>query len=439
MFNKKKYLSLFIMLVFTGCGTDYILSSFYLRKEYSWPTPPSEQNTLNDYYIPVADDNFNEYNSPSVVSVNSILLMVYERRSEYGADLYGIDGTKRTSVNVITSKDAVSFSSAKKIGTASSHASDSYGSPVSFKSVNNNVVVLATGGIGYGNGTPKEITKISVSISTNNGNDWTEFTNIIDTNMFKPLLDKGYNRYYTIPGNGTVLRNGTLVCTIDYKKETDSDSIGFAVIYSKNNGISWELGSYKEYTGQNRWAKVVAERTDGKLLIAAPSNLSDVYNANGPLSWYILDSLKGNISSFTVEGLPNNSCGTVSGDKITFLDTTDNTSKTGILLLHSTPNRPFINSSGYKVSVKNAMSMSISKDDGKTWDLITNSIGGITHDKTTFRQSMKVLNDGTIATFVEEGRDYNIDPSILSKGYYLTYKRMGLHFLSNGKYKYEGL
>lgn len=443
---KKYILFLFLIYIITGCGTDYMLSSFYLRKDFTWPTSPSEQKSLN-YYTHIAGDliEFNVYTSPSILATQENYILAFYEIRDTPADtkVYGVDGIKNMGVYVSISKDAETFSSSPvRVGTISSHLADAYGSPVSFVK-GNRVVVLATGGIGFGDGKADEITKISVSISTNNGYKWTEWTNVIDTNIFKPLLDKGYNRFYTNPGNGTVLVNGTLVCMLDYKaKGTDTNPVGAAIIYSTDNGISWKLGSTIQYSG-HRWARVIAERTDGKLLIAAvpntTGNVTDIYNKNDqPLSWYLADSLNGNISSFSVIGLPNNSGGSIAGDRIQYSE--NGRSKSGILLLHSYPNRIFKNpgQSGAEITVKNAMSMSISEDEGKTWTLITNSIGGATHDKTSFRQSMKVLKDGTIATCIEEGGRETIENSA-GKSFYIVYKRMGLSALSDGKYSYEGL
>ncbi|WP_198295112.1 sialidase family protein, partial [Brachyspira pilosicoli] len=177
-------------------------------------------------------------------------------------------------------------------------------------------------------------------------NQWSKWEDI-DTNVFKSLLDEGYNRFYTTTGNGITLQNGTLVCMIDYKKHTSSNPDGAAILYSKNNGKDWELGSTIKYTGGasgKRFAKIIAERSDGKLLIAAVHNTGNDYNANNSLYWALADSLDGNISDFAVTGLPNNSGGTVAGDKIQY--TENGQSKSGILLLHSYPNREYINPNG---------------------------------------------------------------------------------------------
>lgn len=444
----KKYILFFALIyILTGCGTDYMLSSFYLRKDFTWPTSPSEQKSLN-YYKHIAGDlvAFNVYTSPSILATpeNYILAFYEVRDTPADTKVYGVDGVKNMGVYVSISKDAETFSATPvRVGTISSHLADAYGSPVSFINNNNTVIVLATGGVGFDTSSkPDEITKISVSISTNNGYKWTEWTNIIDTNMFKPLLDKGYKRFYTNPGNGTVLVNGTLVCMLDYKADGDSNPVGAAIVYSTDNGITWQLGSTITYSG-HRWARVIAERSDGKLLIAAvpntTGNVTDIYNKNDqPLAWYLADSLKGNVSSFQTSGLPNNSGGSITGDKIKY--TENGISKTGILLLHSYPDRAYKNpgQGGASGTVKNAMSMSISEDNGKSWTLITNAIGGDTFDKTSFRQSMKVLKDGSIVTCIEEGERETIENSA-GKTFYIVYKRMGLYALSGGKYSYEGI
>lgn len=438
----KKYILFFALIyILTGCGTDYMLSSFYLRQDFAWPTSPSQQKTL-DYYKHVDGDltKFNGYTSPSILATPAnYLLVIYEIRDiPISTKVYGVDGSSDMGVYVAISKNAETFSATPiRVGGIA----DDYGSPVSFVK-GNRVVVLATGGIGFGNGKADEITKISVSISTNNGYNWTAWTNVIDTNIFKPLLAKA-NRFYTNPGNGTVLVNGTLVCMIDYKANgADTTPAGAAIIYSTDNGITWQLGSTLTYSG-HRWARVIAERTDGKLLIAAvpntTGNVDNIYNSNGALAWYMADSLNGNISSFQPSGLPNNSGGSIAGDRIQY--TENGISKSGILLLHSYPNRDYKNpgAGGATGKVKNAMSMSISSDEGQTWTLITNAIGQQEpYDKTSFRQSMKVLKDGSIVTCIEEG-DKNVINDTSNQPFFIVYKRIGLFALSGGKYSYEGL
>ena len=437
------FLLLIFVLIFTilSCGTDYMLSSFYLRKDFQWLLSPSEQRNLNDYTYIVGGFNFNEYTSPVIVATPAnYLLLIYENRSDNGTlDVYGIDKTKIVNVNVAISKDALSFPTiGKSIGKTAYSYKDSHGSPIVFVDNNGNVIVLSVGGIGFGSGDAKDISSISVSISEDNGNKWSDWEDI-NTNVFKSLLDMGYNRFYTTTGNGLTLQNGTLVCMIDYKKNGESKSAGAAILYSNNNGKDWQLGSTMEYTGAasgKRSAKIIAERKDGSLLIAAVHDTKDDYNANGSLYWAVASSLDGKISQFSVTGLPNNSGGTVAGDRIKYVD--NGQAKSGILLLHSYPNREFINPNGVKYQVKNAMAMSISSDDGASWTLITNRIGTRTElpRKSTFRQSMKVLKDGTIVTTSEEGDDYEIN---LSKPFNIVYRRIGLSLLSDGRYLYEGI
>lgn len=437
------FLLLIFVLIFTilSCGTDYMLSSFYLRKDFQWLLSPSEQRNLNDYTYIVGGFNFNEYTSPVIVATPAnYLLLIYENRSDNGRlDVYGIDKTKIVNVNAAISKDALSFPTiGKSIGKTAYSYKDSHGSPIVFVDNNGNVIVLSVGGIGFGIGDAKDISSISVSISEDNGNKWSDWEDI-NTNVFKPLLDMGYNRFYTTTGNGLTLQNGTLVCMIDYKKHSDNNAMGAAILYSKNNGKDWQLGSRMEYTGAasgKRSAKIIAERKDGSLLIAAVHNTTNDYNANGSLYWAVASSLDGKISQFSVTGLPNNSGGTVSGDRIKYVD--NGQAKSGILLLHSYPNREFVNPNGVKYQVKNAMAMSISSDDGASWKLITNRIGTRTEllKKSTFRQSMKVLKDGTIVTTSEEGEEYEIN---LNKPFNIVYRRIGLSLLSDGRYLYEGI
>ncbi|WP_281817711.1 sialidase family protein [Brachyspira pilosicoli] len=436
----KKYIILLIlMLALLGCGTDYMLSSFYTRNDFTWPLSPSQQTNLNYYTHIVGGNNLNEYNSPAIlVTPDNYILALYENRTQYTEDIFAIDGQQTVNVKIAISKNATSFTIGKNVSDIAHNPTYSRGSPIGFVDKNGDVVVLAVGGIGFGTGDAKDISDISVSISTNNGTSWTEWTNIINTNIFKPLLDKGYNRFYTTSGRGITLQNGALVCMIDYKKHTTSgyNPEGAAILYSTDNGINWQIGATMEYTGAasgKRFAKVILERKDGKLLIAAVHNTLNDYNAKNSLYWGLLDSLNGKISDFTVSGLPNNSGGNIAGDKITF--TKNGQLTTGLILVHSTPDRIYKNPNGVDFIIKNAMSISISEDDGSTWTLIKDDFG-TPPNKTSFRHDLKILKDGSIVVVGEEGKDISI---ATRKAFNVVYRRMGLAALSDGKYVYEGI
>ena len=60
-------------------------------------------------------------------------------------------------------------------------------------------------------------------------------------------------------------------------------------------------------------------------------------------------------------------------------------------------------------------------------------------NKTSFRQSMRVLKDGTIAAVSENG-NYVINTSGgTDTGFRLVYRRFSLEAVSDGKYRYEGI
>ena len=441
----KKYI-IFLLLAFTAlsCVTDYMLSSFYTRNnDLKWPLSPSQQTNLDYYAHIVGNSKINEYNSPVIIATpDNYILSIYEYRNDPQStveNIIGINGEKRVNVKIAISKDAQSFNTKLDVGNVSYTQYDSHGSPIGFVDKDGNVIVLAVEGIGFGAETAADkITPIAMSISTNDGYKWTDWTNIVNTNTFKSLLDKGYNRFYTTSGKGITLRNGTLVCMIDYKKHTTSgyNPEGAAILYSKNNGKDWQIGSTMQYTGAasgKRFARIIAERKDGKLLIAAVHNTQNDYNDNGALYWALADSLDGNITDFSVKGLLNNSGGNVSGDSITF--SKNGISMTGLILVHSTPDRKYTNANNAVQIVENAMAISISEDEGSTWTLLKDTFGSPAN-KTTFKQDLKVLKDGSIMICSEEGNELAITKDRL---FNIVFRRTSLYLLSDGKYQYEGL
>ena len=332
---------------------------------------------------------------------------------------------------------------------------ESHGSPIAFvnnKNNNSEVIVLAVGGNGFANSqddTPSVISK-SVSIPKTEYTEWTEWEDL-NTNIFEPLLKDEYRRFYTSPDSGITLRNGTLACIIDYKKKDGDKAIGFAILYSTDNGTNWKIGAKTSYQN-HRFAKIIAERKDGKLLIAAAENSADNYNQQANLAWFLADSLDGSIASFKTDGLPLHNCGSTAGGKIKLAE--GGYSKEAIILLHSSPNRETINPNAVTNTVKNANALYISFNDGQNWEIVTNIFYSLTpsanakgnfyiyddyDNKTSFRQSMRVLKDGTIAAVSENG-NYVINTSGgADTGFRLVYRRFSLEAVSDGKYRYEGI
>ncbi|PLV63099.1 sialidase family protein [Brachyspira pilosicoli] len=442
----KKYIlsSLFlliIILLIVSCGTDYMLSSFYIRnKDLKWLVSPSEQASIDTKY-PVTGDLSSQNTSPSILATPAnYIIVLYEHRTQNRLDIIGVDGYDTVDVYSSISLNAENFVSDQVVGGKYSISSfDSHGSPIGFVDKDGNVVVLAVKDFGFGNDNDKDkLTPISVSISSNNGKSWTAWADI-DTNTFDSLKKQGYNRYYTNPGNGKTLRNGTLACIIDYRKHNNggkNKADGFAIFYSTNNGKDWRIGATMNYSGySHRFARIIAENSDGSLLIGAVINTDDDYTKNGDLAWYKLDSLNGTITPMTSTGLKPNNGGTISGDNCIFVK--NGYSKKGILLAHSFPNRKYTNAANYVYDIPTSSALSISEDEGKSWKLITNIVGTGLQDKASFRQSLMVLKDGTIANAYEEG-----DGSEIKAGYsafFIVYRRFSLEAVSKGTYRYEGI
>ncbi|AFR71144.1 sialidase (neuraminidase) family protein-like protein [Brachyspira pilosicoli B2904] len=442
----KKYIlsSLFlliIILLIVSCGTDYMLSSFYLRKDFEWLVSPSEQASI-DTKVQLTGDLSSQNTSPSVLATPAnYIIVIYERRTTDRMDIIGVDGADTVDVYASISTDAETFSPNTKVvgGKYSISSFDSHGSPISFVDKDGNVVVLAVGGIGFGSGDASKLTPISVSISEDNGNKWSDWEDV-DTNTFDSLKKQGYNRYYTNPGNGKTLKNGTLACIIDYRNSSKGDKNkpeGFAIFYSTNNGKDWQVGATMNYSGySHRFARIIAENSDGSLLIGAVINTgNDVYTNNGNLAWYKLDNLNGTITPISVTGLPQNNGGTISGDNCTF--TQNGYKKSGILLAHSFPDRKYTNAAGKEINIPTSSALSMSEDGGQSWTLITNIVGTGPQDKASFRQSLMVLKDGTIANAYEEGDGSEITSAFSS--FFIVYRRFSLESISKGVYKYEGL
>ena len=452
----KRIVILLIPVVLLSCGTDFFYSSFYIRKsDLQWMLSPSDQSDLNYKSTPIGTGDF-RFNSPSIIATpDNYILFFYERRNNDNSAIIGIDGStvNKADVYVAISKNAETFSIVSDPLGGSSF--DSHGSPISFVNNNSDVIVLAVSGNGFGSDAsdvPSRISK-SVSVAKSEYKIWSKWEDL-ETNIFEPLLKKGYDRFYTSPDSGITLRNGALVCIIDYKNKDKNNAEGFAILYSTDNGTNWKVGAKTSYQN-HRFAKIISERKDGKLLIAAVENSDNDYNKKANLVWFLADSLEGNITSFTVTGLPEHNCGSTAGGKLKVVE--NGYSKEALLLLHSYPARETVNENAITNKVNNVNSLYISFDEGNNWKMITNifypltdsskEIGGqdvpfyfydAYDNMASFRQSMRVLKDGTIATVSENG-GYVINTSGADVGFKLVYRRFSLNAISDGKYRYEGI
>ena len=450
---KNFFIFSFLIFALLGCGTDYYYSSFVIRKDLQWFASPSEQANINNYSsISSQSGNFNQYTSPSILSTPAnYIVAIYESRSQFNGNLLGVDGNNVANVRVSISLNASSFKEFNNyVGEQAYTTKDSKGSPVAFLTHSGKIVVIAIGGVGLSDGKDEDRSIIYKTKSENNGYKWDDWTEI-STNTFEKLTKENYDRYYTNPGNGIVLGNGALACMIDFKRKgSGNNPQGAAILYSTDNGETWQIGGKMMYNGNYRSARIIAERTDGSLLIAAVPNINGTdYNTKGALKWGIAKTINSDIEDFQViyEGTTNpfekNSAGTVCGDKIRY-KCSDGTAGNGIILIHSWNYRELPRPNGGIYETHNSSAISISKDDGKTWSMITNIVGQDPYPKykATFRQSLFVLKDGTIALAIEEGNGEQINanpPAGVSLNFIPTYRRVSLESLSQGTYKYEGM
>lgn len=445
---KKKYLLIFVF-IFISCGTDYYYSSFNIKKDLQWMVSPEDQANLNKYTAIANASKFNQYTSPAIAATPAnYVLAFYESRSNPTDNIIGLDNNISGTIDIIASISTTTdnFQIDRTVGGEAISSKDSHASPIAFVNRDGNVIVLAVGGVGFGTGNSTDVSKISMSISSNNGNTWSKWEDL-PQEIFSDLSNKGFDRYYTTPGTGTVLGNGTLACTIEYRSSKTSDKnnpAGSAILYSTDNGENWQVGGRLTYNSIHRFARIIAERRDGKLLIAAVKNTGNSdYNSKGALAWYLADNINGTINSFTANGLPENNGGTVSGGRIKYVY--NGVSRDGILLLHSGPKRQYFNPNpapGNYIDIENPMAFSISYDEGANWKLITNRIGNIGIDRAYFKQSMVIFKDGTIGTAIEESLGPTINPSTNPSNlifFSIIFRRVSLHSLSGGEYTYEGL
>lgn len=412
-------ITVIIAFMTISCGADYAFSPYYKANddEEDYVLKSEEQKGLDvsfslaESYRTSGEGTGRYYKNPSFVgSSYGYLLAFYEIR-KYSGEI-GVDGEHECDIQIKKSSNGKAFESfGSIIGKEATSGTNSHGSPVSFFANNKDLVLLSSSGMGFSTNDNGE-SKISVSKSYDNGAKWSDWKDI-DDSVFSDLKSQGFNRFYPVSGNGITLPDGTLACALDIGSTDNKAStgrtvkhLGFAILYSIDNGESWKLGGIHKYSTEDSYknAKIVTKTSDKSLLIVASPK-----TAGQEIKWFKTSnsSLTSSINEWSGGAKIKSNGGKVEGIKLRGGDR--------IILTYT--------------DEANKLWIAVSEDDGRTFESYKKEL----NSKPSYNSTIRGLIDGTIVFFYE----FTISGSIVENTLYkLNYGRVSVNWLTDGNQDY---
>ena len=402
-----------------SCGVDYVFSPYYKDggedTDYVLKTEDQKELDLNfslaESYRTSGEGTGRVYRNPSFLgSSYGYLLAFYEYR-KYSGEI-GVDGEKICDIQIKKSVNGKTFESfGSTIGKSASNGTESHGSPVSFYANNKDLVLLSSSGMGFSTNDEGE-SKISISKSYDDGKKWSDWRDI-DDSVFRDLKNQGFDRFYPVSGNGITLSDGTLACALDIGSTNNKGSgktvkhLGFAILYSRDNGENWKVGGVHKYSEEDSYknAKIVAKTSDKSILIvASPKNK----NNEGYAKWFKAYDLTSSINEWSEGAKIKSNGGKIEGMKLR--------GGNRIVLTYA--------------DESNALWLAVSEDEGRTFETYKKKLN---ETKPCYNSTARGLIDGTIAFFYE----FTIDRSIADNTLYiLNYRRISVNWLTDGTEDY---
>ena len=406
-------ITVIIAFMTISCGADYIFSPYYKKsdKDNNYTLNVEDQKML-DVNFSIASGYQNGgagtgkvYRNPSFLgSSYGYLYAFYEYRVAGITNEIGVDGENKCDIQIKKSSAGKSFEFwGTTIGKSATSGTNSHGSPVSFYANNKDLVLLSSSGMGFSTNNNGE-SKISVSKSLDNGEKWSDWKDI-DDSVFNNLKSQGFDRFYSVSGNGITLSDGTIACILDIGSTNNKASspnktvkhLGFAILYSTDNGESWKLGGIHKYSTEDSYknAKIIARTSDKSLLIAASPKTS-----GQEIKWFKTSSLNSSINEWNEGAKIKSNGGKVEGTKLRGGDR--------IILTYA--------------DETGKLWIATSIDDGKTFDAYKKELYNEMGDESTVRGLM----DGTMVFIY----GFSISKNVFS--YNLSYKRVSVNWLTDG-------
>ena len=350
------------------------------------------------------------YRIPAIiVADNGNIIAIADNRYNHGGDIGAVQ--KLMDIVYKVSKDGgYNWSSEKIMGDKSTSfaytEAKNKGDALVFKANDGDLVCMAVSGGGFANATVKTPSRMVRSVSTDNGETWSDWKEVGQELIQTKVKTKfGAPKIFAPAGRGLTLKDGTFVAAMSAQNTAGNTIIIYT--YSKNKGQTWEYGSAIENSGNNgtiNEPKVIAELDDGKLLMS-------VRNASGGGSQTEYTKTKNRMYAISTSTGANCTwpislsawdfrCGNVDAEGVVW---TRNgiEDKTRIIHIQGGPN------------YRRGLILYVSEDQGKNFPkkFVITPDTFADKDKTAY-SSLDVAGDGTIVTLAEEyspnGQYYDI-------------------------------
>lgn len=259
---------------------------------------------------------------------------------------------------------------------------------VTYTNDDNGLIAVFVGGQGFWYSTPTNPNRTYKSVSYDNGRTWSEpedITRFIFGYECNDSIRRKWRASFCASGNGLLTSDGRIMF-VACIRETSAYSINNYVIYSDDNGLTWNVSQRASIGGDE--AKLV-ELNNGDILMSIRTKGERMYNIShdGGVTW--------NETHSSWNELLDPAC---NGDLIRYDENT---------LLHSLPS----------ASSRRDVAIYVSKDEGKTWPHKK-----IIVPRYSAYSSMCVLPDKTIGFYVEEKESD-------TTGYEMVFYRFPIEYL----------
>ena len=221
------------------------------------------------------------YRIPAIiVADNGNIIAIADNRYTHGGDIGAVKGLLDVVYRV--SKDGgYTWSDEKIMGNKStSHDYDkalNKGDALVFKANDGDLVCMAVSGGGFANATVKTPSRMVRSVSTDNGETWSDWKEVgQDLIQTKVKTKFGAPKIFAPAGRGLTLKDGTFAAAMI--GATDKGGLYGLYVFSRDKGNNWDCAdNFIASTGGNGdWnePKIIAELNDGKLLMSVRNGMS---------------------------------------------------------------------------------------------------------------------------------------------------------------------
>ena len=222
------------------------------------------------------------YRIPAIiVASNGNIVAISDNRYTHGGDIGAVKGLIDV-VYKISRDGGKNWSDEKIMGNRSTDHNYSKalnkGDALVFRANDGDLVCMAVSGGGFANATVSTPSRMLRSVSTDNGETWSDWHEVGQSliNKIKNLFGKGIPKAFAPAGRGLTLKDGTFAAAMIGQVKNG----GFygLYIYSTDKGLNWNCADnfIASTGGHGSWnePKVIAELNDGKLLMSVRNGMS---------------------------------------------------------------------------------------------------------------------------------------------------------------------